>query len=40
VLTDAREWRVGKISRANVADFLVQQIASDAHICDTPVLIA
>jgi len=39
VLTDAREWRVGKISRANVADFLVQQIESDAHICDTPVLI-
>jgi putative NADH-flavin reductase len=39
VLTDAREWRVGKIARANVADFLVQQIASDAHICDTPVLI-
>jgi putative NADH-flavin reductase len=39
VLTDAREWRLGKISRANVADFLVQQIGSDAHICETPVLI-
>ncbi|RIA55271.1 NAD(P)-dependent oxidoreductase [Dichotomicrobium thermohalophilum] len=39
VLNDPREWRVGKISRANVADFLVKQVESDAHICDTPVLI-
>lgn len=39
VLSDAREWRLGKISRANVADFLVRQIDNDAHIGDTPVLI-
>ncbi len=39
VLTDPRDWRLGKISRANVAGFLVEQVQSDAHICETPVLI-
>lgn len=39
VLTDPRDWKLGKISRANVADFLIQQITSDRYICETPVLI-
>jgi len=39
VLTDPRDWRLGKISRANVADFLVRQIDSDRYIGETPVLI-
>jgi putative NADH-flavin reductase len=39
VLSDAREWRLGKISRANVADFLVKQVESDMYSGDTPVLI-
>ncbi len=39
VLTDPRDWRAGFISRANVADFLVKQIDSDAYLRQTPVLI-
>ena len=39
VLTDPKDWRGGFISRANVADFLVKQIDSDAHLHKTPVLI-
>jgi len=39
VLSDPADWRLGKISRANVADFLVKQIDSDAHLGETPVLI-
>lgn len=38
VLEDPRNWRNGCISRADVADFLVQQIDSDAYIGKTPVL--
>ncbi len=39
VLTDPEEWRLGKIARANVADFVVEQVASDQYIGETPVLI-
>jgi len=39
VLSDPDAWRLGKISRANVADFLVKQIDSDAHLGQTPVLV-
>jgi len=39
VLSDPAEWKVGKISRTNVADFLVKQIDSDEHVGETPVLI-
>jgi putative NADH-flavin reductase len=38
VLTDPREWRLGKIARANVADFLVRQVESNAYLRETPVL--
>lgn len=38
-LTDAREWRPGFISRADVADFLVRQIDDDSYLGETPVLI-
>jgi len=39
VLVDPDEWKLGKISRANVADFLVQQIDSDDYLGETPALI-
>jgi uncharacterized protein YbjT (DUF2867 family) len=39
VLTDPRDWRTGFISRADVADFLVKQIADDAYLRQAPVLI-
>lgn len=40
VLTRPHEWRMGKISRADVADFLVRQIDDDACLGKTPFLIA
>jgi uncharacterized protein YbjT (DUF2867 family) len=39
VLTMPQEWRVGLISRADVADFLVQQVDDRALIGKAPVLI-
>lgn len=39
VLPDREDWRLGKISRANVADFLVKQVDSDEFLGKTPVLI-
>ena len=39
VLTAPRDWRFGMISRADVADFLVQQIDDRALIGTTPLLI-
>jgi uncharacterized protein YbjT (DUF2867 family) len=39
VLADPRDWRTGFISRADVADFLVKQIADDAYLRQAPVLI-
>lgn len=39
VLTNASQWRNGIIARADVADFLVRQIADRAHIHQTPVLV-
>jgi putative NADH-flavin reductase len=38
VLADRRKWRIGFISRANVADFLVKQIDDDSYIGQTPVV--
>ena len=38
VLVDARDWRSGFISRADVADFLVTQIGDASLIHKTPVL--
>jgi putative NADH-flavin reductase len=38
VLVDARDWRSGFISRADVADFLVRQIDDEGLIHKTPVL--
>jgi len=38
VLVDRKSWRNGLISRADVADFLVGQIADDRYIRQTPVL--
>jgi putative NADH-flavin reductase len=40
VLTAAAEWRNGMISRADVADFLVGQIADRTHLQQAPVLIS
>jgi putative NADH-flavin reductase len=37
-LTDARDWRLGFISRADVADFLVKQIDDNSFLGTTPVL--
>jgi len=37
-LVDPRDWTCGSISRADVADFLVKQIADDAFLRKTPVL--
>jgi putative NADH-flavin reductase len=39
VLTNPDEWRMGKISRADVADFLVKQIDDDTYVGKTPLLI-
>ena len=39
VLTGPRHWRTGFISRADVADFLVKQIADDTCLRQAPVLI-
>ena len=39
VLTNRDEWRMGKISRADVADFLVKQIDEDTYLGSTPLLI-
>ena len=38
VLTERKRWRIGFISRANVADFLVKQIGDDRYIGETPVI--
>jgi len=38
VLVDPKSWRVGFISRADVADFLVRQIDDDTYLRTTPVL--
>ena len=38
VLTDPREWRMGMISRADVADFLIRAATDDAYIGQAPVL--
>jgi len=38
VLAEPREWRNGLISRADVADFLTQQIDSDDYLGKAPVL--
>ena len=38
VLTEPRTWRVGFISRSNVADFLVKQIDDQSYIHQTPVI--
>jgi putative NADH-flavin reductase len=38
VLLDSKEWRSGFISRADVADFLVEQINDDTLLGKTPVL--
>ena len=38
VLVDARDWRSGSISRADVADFLVKQISDASLVRKTPVL--
>lgn len=38
VLTDPKRWRIGFISRANVADFLIRQIDDDRYIRETPVI--
>lgn len=37
VLVDPQQWRCGFISRADVVDFLVKQIESDAYLGKTPV---
>lgn len=39
VLTRPEDWRGGAISRADVADFLVQQIDDDGYLGQTPLLI-
>ncbi len=39
VLTNPEEWRMGKISRADVADFLVRQIDEDTYLGETPLVI-
>jgi putative NADH-flavin reductase len=38
VLVDPGSWRIGFISRADVADFLVRQIDDDTYLGKTPVL--
>jgi uncharacterized protein YbjT (DUF2867 family) len=39
VLLDPADWRSGTIARADVADFLVKQVASDEYLQKAPVLI-
>lgn len=39
ILTEPRSWRNGIISRADVADFLLNQITSDAYLRKAPVLV-
>jgi putative NADH-flavin reductase len=39
VLKEPSQWRTGTISRADVADFLVQQIEDRAYVRETPVLV-
>ena len=39
VLTNPDEWRMGRISRADVADFLVKQVDDNAHLGQMPLLI-
>lgn len=38
VLVEPRSWRIGFISRADVADFLVKQIGDDSYLGKAPVL--
>jgi putative NADH-flavin reductase len=38
ILVEPRSWRIGFISRADVADFLVKQIDDDTYLGKTPVL--
>ena len=38
VLVEPRSWRIGFISRADVADFLIRQIDDDTYLGKTPVL--
>ena len=38
VLVDARDWRSGSISRADVADFLVKQVEDTSLLRKTPVV--
>ena len=38
ILTDPKSWRLGFISRANVADFLIRQIDDDRYLGATPVI--
>ncbi len=40
VLREPATWRNGLISRANVADFLVKQVATDENLGTTPVLLS
>ena len=39
ILSEPSQWRNGVISRANVAEFLVQQIKDEAYVGKAPVLI-
>jgi putative NADH-flavin reductase len=39
VLTRPEDWRNGIIARADVADFLIKQVADDAYLSTTPVLV-
>lgn len=39
VLGEANEWRNGIVSRADVADFIVEQLAADSFGCQKPVII-
>jgi hypothetical protein len=38
-LLDPADWRSGTIARADVADFLVKQVASEEYLRKAPVLI-
>ena len=38
VLVEPRSWRIGFISRADIADFLIRQIEDDTYLGKTPVL--
>ncbi|MGL4397430.1 MAG: NAD(P)H-binding protein, partial [Hyphomicrobium sp.] len=39
-LADRKDWKSGFISRADVGDFLVKQVADTAFVHKTPLLIA